>query len=53
MWHQLLTERLNADVLMVGPTISCEGALNRLNRTEERQNPHVQSYVLALNRVRL
>ena len=53
IWHRLLTERLNSDVLAVGPTISCEGSPNRLNMYEVRQNPHVQSYVLAVNRVRL
>jgi hypothetical protein len=50
-WHRLFTERLSSDVLMVGPTVSCEGTPNRLNFSDIRQNPHVQSYVLALNRV--
>ena len=50
-WHRLFTQRLSSDVLLVGPTISCEGTPNRLNMSELRQNPHVQSYVIALNRV--
>jgi len=50
-WHRLFTERLSSDVLKVGPTVSCEGTPNRLNFSDIRQNPHVQSYVLALNRV--
>ena len=51
-WHRLFTERLSSDVLLVGPTVSCEGTPNRLNMSELRQNPHVQSFVLATNRVR-
>ena len=51
-WHRLFTQRLNSDVLLVGPTVSCEGTPNRLNMSELRQNPHVQSFVLATNRVR-
>lgn len=50
-WHRLFTQRLSSDVLLVGPTISCEGTPNRLNMSELRQNPHVQSFVLATNRV--
>ena len=51
-WHRLFTQRLSSDVLLVGPTVSCEGTPNRLNMSELRQNPHVQSFVLATNRVR-
>ena len=50
-WHRLFTQRLSSDVLLVGPTVSCEGTPNRLNMSELRQNPHVQSFVLATNRV--
>ncbi|KAK9826482.1 hypothetical protein WJX81_003889 [Elliptochloris bilobata] len=49
-WHKLFTQRLNSDVLIVGPTVSCEGTPNRLNMSEIRQNPHVQSFVIATNR---
>ena len=50
-WHRLFTQRLSSDVLLVGPTVSCEGTPNRLNMSELRQNPHVQSFVIATNRV--
>ena len=49
-WHELLTRRLSKEVKLVGPVISCEGAAYRGNTTGLwRTNPHVQSYVLAMD----
>ena len=49
-WHRLLTQRLSEEVKLVGPVISCEGAAYRGNTTGIwRTNPHVQSYVLAMD----
>lgn len=49
-WHRLLTQRLSADVKLVGPVISCEGSPFQGNVTDHwRTNPHVQSYVLAMD----
>ena len=49
-WHRLLTQRLTHDVKLVGPVISCEGSPFQGNVTAYwRTNPHVQSYVLAMD----
>lgn len=49
-WHRLLTQRLTQDVKLVGPVISCEGSPYQGNVTADwRTNPHVQSYVLAMD----
>ena len=49
-WHRLLTHRLSKDVKLVGPVISCEGSPYQGNVTDHwRTNPHVQSYVLAMD----
>lgn len=50
-WHRLLTRRLSNTIKLVGPIISCEGAAHRGNLSDVwRTNPHVQSYVLAMDR---
>ena len=52
-WQDLLVSRITADVKLVGPTISCEGSPKEGNVNGEwRTNPHVQSYVVATDRVR-
>lgn len=49
-WHRLLTQRLTKDVKLVGPVISCEGSPYQGNVSDHwRTNPHVQSYVLAMD----
>ena len=49
-WHRLRTQRLSSDVKLVGPVISCEGSPYQGNVTDHwRTNPHVQSYVLAMD----
>lgn len=49
-WHRLLTQRLSKDVKLVGPVISCEGSPFQGNVSDHwRTNPHVQSYVLAMD----
>lgn len=53
-WQQLLLSRINDDVKLVGPTISCEGSPFQGDVSAEwRTNPHVQSYVLATDQVGL
>ena len=53
-WHTLLTRRLSEEIKLVGPVISCEGAAYRGNTTGHwRKNPHVQSYVLAMDQAAL
>lgn len=50
-WQELLINKLNDKVALVGPTISCEGSPYQGNvKGEWRANPHVQSYVLATDR---
>ena len=50
-WHNLLTQRLSKDVKLVGPVINCEGSYYQGNESGIlRQNPHVQSYVMAMDR---
>ncbi|KAL0053416.1 hypothetical protein WJX82_005424 [Trebouxia sp. C0006] len=49
-WHRLLTQRLTKEVKLVGPVISCEGSPYQGNVSDHwRTNPHVQSYVLAMD----
>lgn len=49
-WHRLLTQRLTSDIKLVGPVISCEGSPFQGNVSDHwRTNPHVQSYVLAMD----
>ena len=51
-WTSLLTSRLIGKVKLVGSTISCEGTfLNGDLTAARRQNPHVQSYVMATDQV--
>lgn len=53
-WHDLFFNRLSDHVKLVGPTISCEGSPFEGNaKGEWRTNPHVQSYVLATDKVGL
>ncbi len=50
-WHRLLTQRLSKDVKLVGPVISCGGTFFQGNVSSVlRQNPHVQSYAMAMDR---
>lgn len=52
-WQRILTDRVTDHVKLVGPTISCEGSPPGGRVTEPwRANPHVQSYVLATDKVR-
>lgn len=52
-WSSILTSRLAGKVKLVGSTISCEGTFLHGNVTAvRRQNPHVQSYVMATDQVR-
>ncbi|KDD73356.1 hypothetical protein H632_c2260p0, partial [Helicosporidium sp. ATCC 50920] len=49
-WTQVLTQRLSDEVKMVGATISCEASWKGgVLSGEKRQNPHVQSYLLAMD----
>lgn len=51
-WTEVFTGRLTTAVKLVGSTISCEGAWKGGVLTgERRQNPHVQSYVVAMDQV--
>lgn len=53
-WSRIFTDKLNGVVKLVGSTISCEGApLKGDPAYGWRQNPHVQSYVLATDQVGL
>ena len=53
-WSRIFTDKLNDKVKLVGSTISCEGApLGGNIDNEWRQNPHVQSYVLATDQIGL
>ena len=49
-WTRVLTSRINEDVKIVGPTISCEGT-DSTDTHPARRNPHVQSYVVAMDKV--
>jgi hypothetical protein len=49
-WTRALTARLGGDVRMAGATISCEPAWEGgLLSGRQRQNPHVQSYLVAMD----
>ena len=51
-WQDVLTSRLTDDIKLVGPTISCEGSPKGGDKDGEwRTNPHVQSYVVATDKV--
>ena len=51
-WTGILTSRLVGKVKLVGSTISCEGTFKNGDLTaERRENPHVQSYVMATDQV--
>ena len=53
-WSRIFTDKLNDEVKLVGSTISCEGApLDGNVENHWRQNPHVQSYVLATDQIGL
>ncbi|KAL3154058.1 hypothetical protein ABBQ32_013603 [Trebouxia sp. C0010 RCD-2024] len=53
-WSRIFTDKLTDEVKLVGSTISCEGApLQGDSANGWRQNPHVQSYVLATDQVGL
>ncbi|GAB4817919.1 hypothetical protein N2152v2_004965 [Parachlorella kessleri] len=53
-WAHALTSRITDEVKMVGATISCEGSWKGGVLTgEKRQNPHVQSYVVAMDQTAL
>ena len=52
-WHKLLTARLSNTIKLVGPVVSCEGTPFKGNAASTwKTNPHVQSYTLAMDRVR-
>ena len=47
-WSSILASRLTSKVKLVGSTISCEGTFQNGDLTAaRRQNPHVQSYIMA------
>ena len=51
-WSRVLTLRLGPQVKLVGSTISCEPAWEGADTAKtRRQNPHVQSYVMATDQV--
>lgn len=51
-WTAPFLRRIQGDVKLVGPTISCEGSpLDGDLQGKWRRNPHVQSYVVATDRV--
>ncbi|KIY96554.1 hypothetical protein MNEG_11409, partial [Monoraphidium neglectum] len=53
-WAEPFLSRLDASVKLVGPTISCEGTpLDGDVKGVWRRNPHVQSYVVAMDSVGL
>lgn len=53
-WTDVFTTRLTSSVKLVGSTISCEGSWRGGVLTgEKRQNPHVQSYVVAMDQTAL
>lgn len=53
-WTSLYTQRLNKDVKLVGSTINCQPIHFHSNPANEmRQNPHVQSYLVATDQVRV
>ena len=53
-WTGILTSRLVGKVKLVGSTISCEGTFKNGDLSaERRENPHVQSYVMATDQVQI
>lgn len=51
-WSSILTSRLVGKVKLVGSSISCEGTFLHGDPTAiYRQNPHVQSYMMATDQV--
>lgn len=51
-WADVLLSKLNDQVKLVGPTINCEGSpLHGDAANTWRRNPHVQSYVVATDRI--
>jgi hypothetical protein len=53
-WSRILVSRLSERVKLVGSTVSCETAwMGGDTSRESRQNPHVQSYIIATDQVRL
>lgn len=52
-WHKLLTAHLDGVTKLVGPVVSCEGTPFKGNAASTwKTNPHVQSYTIAMDRVR-
>eukprot|EP00892_Ulva_mutabilis_P000758 jgi/Ulvmu1/10683/UM067_0008.1 len=47
---ELMTSKLVGDVKLVGPTINCESSAE-FSTGELRQNPHVQSFAVATDRI--
>jgi len=53
-WSRAFIDRIDGQKKLVGATISCEGSWKGGVLTgEHRQNPHVQSYVVAMDQVGL
>lgn len=53
-WSSALTSRLTGDVRLVGATVSCEASRRGgVPGGELRRNPHVQSYLLAMDQTAL
>lgn len=53
-WSDVLFSKLSDTVKLVGPTINCEGAPEKGDvNAHWRKNPHVQSYLVATDRVGL
>ena len=51
-WQDIFTSRITDSVKLVGSTISCEGSPKDGNVSAEwRTNPHVQSYIVATDKV--
>ena len=51
-WTDAFVARLNDEVKLTGSTISCEAPLIGGNSSSERRdNPHVQSYIMATDKV--
>ena len=51
-WADVLFSKITEEVKLVGPTINCEGSPQGGNPANTwRKNPHVQSYVVATDRI--
>ena len=49
-WTRLYTQRIDQNVKLVGSTISCQPIYwNSDTANEMRRNPHVQSYIVAMD----